>query len=95
MIEPKKMPYSPLASGFFVVGATGLPVVEKSRQGNYTLVFLNRADVSKYRQQMSEVHHVSGKDYAIAAMPIHQIQRLLSHAKVRVCVIDNWDKVVA
>jgi|GEM_PF-2281000 len=89
------MSYSALASGFFIVGANGQPVVEKSRQGNYTMVFLNRADVASYRQRMSEVHRVSGKDYAIAAMPIHQIQRLLSHAKVQVCVIDNWEKMVA
>lgn len=89
------MSYSPLAPGFFVVGSNGLPAIEESRQGNYVLVFLRRADAIQYSEQMSEIRHVSKKDYAIATMPIHQIQRLLSHRLVKVCVIDKWDAIVA
>lgn len=95
MLHGVNMSYSPLALGFFVIGGDGLPVVEKSHQGNYSLIFLNRSDAARYRQQMSELRRVSGKDCAIATMPIHQIQRLLSHAKIRVCVIHSWDAVVA
>jgi len=89
------MSYSPISSGFFVIGSKGFPVIEKSRQGNYTLVFLNRADAESYCEQMCQLHHVSKEDYKISTMRLHLIQRLLNHAKVRVCVIENWEKVVA
>ena len=89
------MSYSPITPGFFVMGGNGMPVTEESRQGNYALVFLQRKDALRYCQQLSEVRQVSKKDYRISAMPIHQIQRLLSPARVRVCVIDKWDAVVA
>lgn len=89
------MSYSPLSSGFFVVGSKGSPVLEKSRQGNYALVFVKKTDAVRYSEQMCEVRQVSKQDYKISMMPINQIQRLLSHARVRVCVIENWDTVLA
>jgi hypothetical protein len=89
------MSFSPVKSVFFVVGAKGLPVVEKSRQGNHALVFLKQADASRYCEQMCQMRRVLKEDYKISTMPLHLIQRLLSHAKVRVCVIENWDKLVA
>ncbi|HEY9299539.1 MAG TPA: hypothetical protein VIQ31_24880 [Phormidium sp.] len=89
------MSYSPLTSGFFVVGATGSPVIEKSRQGNYVFVFLQQTDAGRYFEQMCQLRQVRKQDYKISTMPLHLIQRLLSHARVRVCVIENWDAVVA
>lgn len=90
-----KMSYSPLTPGFLVVGVKGSPVIEKSRQGNYTLVFLKRTDATRYCEQMCQLHRVPQEDYKISTMPLHLVQRLLSHTGVRVCVIENWDKVVA
>lgn len=89
------MSYFPVTSGFFVVGVKGSPVIEKSRQGNYALVFLKRTDANRYCEQMCQLRKVSEQDYKISTMPLHLIQRLLSHSQVQVCVIDNWDKVVA
>ncbi|MFB2835442.1 hypothetical protein [Floridanema evergladense] len=89
------MSYSTVKSGFFVIGTKGSPVIEKSRQGNYALVFLKRSDANRYFEQMCQLRRVPQQDYKISTMPIHLIQRLLSHARVQVCVIDNWDKVVA
>lgn len=89
------MSYSPVISGFFVVGVKGSPVIEKSRQGNYALVFLKQTDASRYFEQMCQLHQVPQQNYKISTMPLHLIQRLLSHARVRVCVIENWDRVVA
>jgi len=89
------MSYSPVTAGFLVIGVKGSPVIEKSRQGNYALVFLKRTDASRYFEQMCQIHRVSQQDYKISTMPLHLIQRLLSHARVRVCVIENWDKLVA
>lgn len=89
------MSYSTLKSGFFVVGVKGSPVIEKSRQGNYALVFLKRTDANRYFEQMCQLRKVSEQDYKISTMPLYLIQRLLSHSQVKVCVIDNWDKVVA
>lgn len=89
------MSYFPITSCFFVVGLNGSPVIEQSRQGNYALVFLKRTDANRYFEQMCQLRRVSEQDYKISTMPIHLIQRLLSHTKVKVCVIENWDKVVA
>ncbi|XWK87075.1 MAG: hypothetical protein U7127_23140 [Phormidium sp.] len=89
------MSYSSLTLGFLVVGVKGSPVIEKSRQGNYTLVFLNRTDANHYFEQMCQLRRVPQQDYKISTMPLHLIQRLLSHARVRVCVIENWDKLVS
>lgn len=89
------MSYSPVTSGFFVVGVKGSPVIEKSRQGNYALVFLKRTDANRYFEQMCQLRRVPPQDYKISTMPLHLVQRLLSHARVQVCVIENWDKVVA
>ncbi|WP_413256383.1 hypothetical protein [Floridanema fluviatile] len=89
------MSYSPVTSGFFVVGVEGSPVIEKSRQGNYALVFLKRTDASRYFEQMCQLRRVPQQDYKISTMPLHLVKRLLSHSRVQVCVIENWDKVVA
>lgn len=90
-----KMPYPPVTSGFFVIAVKGSPVIEQSRQGNYAFVFLKRTDASRYFEQMCQLRRVSEQDYKISTMPLHLIQRLFSHSKVKVCVIENWDKVVA
>ena len=87
------MSYSSIASGFIVIRRNGQPVLEEARQGHCALVFLNKTDAAEYCEQMCEVHNVCQKDYAIAAMPIYHIQRLLSHAKVRICVVENWEAV--
>lgn len=89
------MSYSPVTAIFFVVEVKGSPVVEKSRQGNYALVFLKQTDVNRYFEQMCQLRRVPQQDYKISTMPLHLIQRLLSHARVQVCVIENWDQLVA
>lgn len=89
------MSYSPLAHGFIVLAPSGTPVLEESHQGRYALIFLNRSDVIRYRQQACGVRQVSQQGYAIAAMPVHRLQRLLNLEKVRACIISNWETVVA
>jgi hypothetical protein len=89
------MSYSPIASGFFVIQSNGQPVLEEMRQMGCALVFLNQNDAEQYRQQLCELRNVSKIKYAIAAMPLHHIQRLLSHVKVRVCIIEDWEATVA
>lgn len=89
------MSHSPLSSGFLLVGTNGLPVVEQSKQGKYALIFLERKDADRYRQQLSEIRRVSPKEFSVSAMPIHQIQRLLSYSQVKVCIINSWDSIVA
>ncbi len=89
------MSYSPVKSGFFVVGEKGLPVIEKSQQGNYALVFLKQTDANRYFEQMCQLRQEPQQNYKISTLPLHIIQRLLSHARVQVCVIENWDKMIA
>lgn len=57
-------------------------------------MFLNRRDVANYRQQIAEVRQTSEDDYAIALMPIHQIQCLFSMQKIGVSIIHTWDAIV-
>lgn len=89
------MSYPPVARGFVVIDPSGMPLLEASRQGRYALVFLNQADVMRYRQQVTEGRNAARQDYAIAALPMHRIQRLLNLEKVGFCVIQSWDPVVA
>jgi len=72
-----------------------MPLLEASQQGRYALVFLSQADVIRYRERVTEIRQAAKQDYAIAAMPMHRIQRLLSQEKVGFCVIQNWDAIAA
>lgn len=89
------MSYRPLTRAFLVIDQNGMPLLEKSQQGRYALVFLNQVDVMRYRQQMIAARDASQRDYAIAAMPIHRIQRLLSLEKVGICIIQSWEAQAA
>ena len=89
------MSYSPLACGFLLVSQTGTPVIEESQQGRYALIFLRREDVICYRQQISAVRNVRAQAFQIAAMPIHQLKSLLNLQKVNICMVDNWQVMVA
>jgi hypothetical protein len=89
------MSYPPVTRGFVVIDPSGMPLLEVSRQGRYALVFLNQTDVMRYRQQVTEGRNAAKQDYAIAALPMHRIQRLLHTEKVGVCVVQSWDAVVA
>lgn len=89
------MSYRPVSRGFVVIDPNGMPLLEASQQGRYALVFLSQADVVRYRERVTEVRKAAKQDYAIAAMPMHRIQRLLSEEKVGFCVIQNWDAIAA
>lgn len=89
------MSYRPVSRGFVVIDPNGMPLLEASQQGRYALVFLSQADVIRYRERITELRKAAKQDYAIAAMPMHRIQRLLSEEKVGFCVIQNWDAIAA
>nr|WP_290226588.1 hypothetical protein [Trichocoleus desertorum] len=89
------MSYRPVSRGFVVIDPNGMPLLEASQQGRYALVFLSQADVIRYRERVTEVRKAAKQDYAIAAMPMHRIQRLLNQEEVGFCVIQNWDAVAA
>jgi hypothetical protein len=89
------MSYRPVSRGFVVIDPNGMPLLEASQQGRYALVFLSQADVIRYRERVTEIRQAAKQDYAIAAMPMHRIQRLLSQEKVGFCVIQNWDAIAA
>ncbi|HEY9747778.1 MAG TPA: hypothetical protein V6C63_03820 [Allocoleopsis sp.] len=89
------MSYRPVSRGFVVIDPNGMPLLEASQQGRYALVFLSQADVIRYRERITELRKAAKQDYAIAALPMHRIQRLLSEEKVGFCVIQNWDAIAA
>jgi len=89
------MSNSLIARGLLLIDQAGMPVVEESQQGRYALVFLKHEDVICYRQQLSEIRSVPTQNYQITAMPIHQLKALLNLQKIRLCIIENWDAIVA